>query len=800
MDVFYFYGDDPLPERLVLLDSYLSEFDKPSQPVEGTRIATQKMWTAPKSVEAPFPVTAEQAAAKGGAKHMFSLYWLLNEEPLPQAEQLAMSVVNNLLLGSSTAPLRKALIRSGLGDSVSGGGFSSGLKQATWSVGLKGVSKDSVPKVEALIMDTLRSVVKKGFTEEEVQAQMNSLDFGLREFSSASTNLGMSIFLGAASDWIYERDPIQSLMFVEPLKEVKKALANDGQHYLEGLIEKHLLKGQHRLSLEGVPDATFVAREEAAEKKRLIEAKAAMDEKEIAAVIQETADLKVEQKSVDSKEQLDTLPKLSLADLTRKDKDYDITVGEKHGVPVLTHEVASSGIIYVNLVLDLSVLPVEYVPLMGIFNGLMFDVGTSKLSPEDFTQQVGAKTGGISTGSMNALKRSKDGALGDPNDIAYRFIVSGKSTADNSDELFNLMHMGITDSKLDNQARALENLKATKSSMESSLKSSGNSYASSRLYARRSLSGYIDEIAGGITYFEALPGLIKMAEEDWPKLHAKLVRMNALILQKKAIMINLSGDKATLKQVDGHADKFVKSLLAATEEPWYTKLAETLQWGGSNAGEQGPTVSDAMKGKPNLRLAQEDEGFVVPTPVNYVVKGGGLFDEGEHISGATDVVVSLISQSYMWDTVRVMGGAYGGGCSVSHLSGTFMCYSYRDPNLKGTLDIFDAVASYLEKLKLSKPEIEQLVIGAVGKLDGPISPESKGYSSMVRWLVNDRLDNRKRYRAEMLATTSASFAEVAKRLRERSGSFKTSIFGSQKAFEKANKALAGKAIPLTKLQ
>merc|ERR1740130_2135509 len=210
----------------------------------------------------------------------------------------------------------------------------------------------------------------------------------------------------------------------------------------------------------------------------------------------------------------------------------------------------------------MSVLPIEYVSILPVFLSLLFDVGTSKLTSEQFTHKIGATTGGISVGKMNGLRRGKDGAIADTNDIAFRMIVSGKATADNAASMFDLMHMGITDSKLDSKDRALESLKATLSSMQSSLKSSGNSYASTRMYARRSLSGYIDEISGGITYFEALPALIEMAEEDWPKLHAKLVRMNALILQKKAIMINLSGDKATLKQVDGHADKFVKSLLA----------------------------------------------------------------------------------------------------------------------------------------------------------------------------------------------------------------------------------------------
>jgi hypothetical protein len=785
---FYFYGDDPVEGRLDLLDSYLSEFGQPPEPVEVTRIETQKMWKSPRRVEAAFPVTAQQAEAKGGAKHMFEMYWLLNEEPLPHAEQLAMSVVNSLLLGSSTSPLYKALVRSGLGESVMGGGYSGSLKQSTYSTGLKGVSKENVPKVETLIMDTLRAVVKKGFTKEEVEATMNSLEFGLREFSSASTNMGMSIFLNAASDWIYERDPIQGLKFQKPFNEIKDALAKDGQRYLEDLIEKYLINNPHRLSLEGVPDATMVAREEAEEKKVLTDARAAMSKAKIEEVVKETAELTAEQKSVDTKEQLDTLPKLSIKDLTKKDVDFDISIGEKQGVKVLTHDVATAGLVYVQLVLDLSVLPVDYLKFLPILTGLLFDVGTSKLSPEDFTNKIGAHTGGISAGSLNALKYGKDGVVGDPNDIAFRLIVSGKATADNAAALFDLMHMGLTDSKLDSKDRVLENLKSTKASMDSSLKSAGNSYAQSRMYARRSLSGYIDEVTGGITFFESLPALLEMAEKDWPSLLAKLKTMSTLLLQKKSMLINLSGDKKTLETVDPHVDTFLKSLLATAEEHPQPKV-------------EGPTVADAMKGKTNLRLKEEDEGFVVVTPVNYVVKGGGLFSEGDHISATTDVVVRQISQSYMWDKVRVMGGAYGGGCSLSHLSGTFSCYSYRDPNLKKTIDTFDAVASYLENLKLSDADIEQLVIGAVGELDKPISPSSKGYTSLVRYLVNNKLESRAQRRQEMMSTNAESFKEFAKHMRKATASFRNSIFGSTKAFEKANKALAeDKQIPLIKLQ
>jgi hypothetical protein len=776
----FFYGDDPVDARLSLLDSYLSEFGKPSVSVDATRIQTQKKWKEPRRVQIPYPVSAE-ALAKGGAKHMVTLYWVLNEDPLSHAEGMAMSMVTHLLLGATTSPLFHALIKSGYGDSVSGGGYSDSLKQATFSVGLKNVKKEDAPKVETLIMDTLAKIVKEGFHADAVRATLNSIDFSVREFSSASSNRGLSLYLSGLSNWIYERDPVDGLRFEGPLKEVKSKLAVKGNRWLEGLVEEFLIKNKHRLTLEGVPDDKMGAREEAAEKAKLVNIQKSMDNTELAKAVKSTADLKAAQKLPDTKEELDTLPKLSVADLERKEKDLHISVGEKHGVPVLTHKVASGGIVYARLLLDLAVVPIEYLPILPLFKGLLFDVGTSKMDAKTFNHQVGSSTGGIGVGTMNALKIGKGGTLGDPNDIVFRMVVSGKSTVDQVEDMFDLMLMGITDSQLDSKARALEILKSSKASMESSLRSSGSSFAQTRVYARRSLSGYMDELTGGITYYESLPGLLERAEKDWPSVLSQLEAMTTLILQKKTLMLDVSSDENTLQQIDDAMGKFVQSVISAGEAK--KKVAV-----------KGPLVADAMKGKPVLRLSENDEGFVVPTQVNYVVKGGALYPEGETVSGTTDVVVRLISQSYMWDKVRVMGGAYGGGCSLSHHSGTFLCYSYRDPNLKDTLAVFDKVASHLEGLKLDEQAIEQLVIGAVGDLDKPMTPASKGYAAMVRYLLNDTLEIRQKRRDEIFATTADSFATFAKRLRAATASWKSSIFGSETAFSKAN---AG--IPLKQL-
>ncbi|CAN0279789.1 unnamed protein product, partial [Ectocarpus sp. 13 AM-2016] len=92
---------------------------------------------------------------------------------------------------------------------------------------------------------------------------------------------------------------------------------------------------------------------------------------------------------------------------------------------------------------------------------------------------------------------------------------------------------------------------------------------------------------------------------------------------------------------------------------------------------------------------EKDEGFVVPTQVNYVVKGGPLYKPGEVVPGQASVVSRFLRTGYLWDTVRVMGGAYGGFTKFSPVSGLFSCLSYRDPNLGKTLDNYDGCAGVL---------------------------------------------------------------------------------------------------------
>ena len=188
--------------------------------------------------------------------------------------------------------------------------------------------------------------------------------------------------------------------------------------------------------------------------------------------------------------------------------------------------------------------------------------------------------------------------------------------------------------------------------------------------------------------------------------------------------------------------------------------------------------------------APEDEGFVVPTQVSYVGKGGLLYKEGESTTGSTMVISKFLRTGYLWDNIRVIGGAYGSFCQFTGIDGFFSFLSYRDPNLSKTIDVYDATSDVLtndliKNLQANPEQLEKAIIGTIGSMDGPKSNDQKGWISLQRWLKNESPERRQRLRDEVLNTTARDFQDFAERLRELNGS--VAVVSSKSAVEDAKK-------------
>ena len=179
----------------------------------------------------------------------------------------------------------------------------------------------------------------------------------------------------------------------------------------------------------------------------------------------------------------------------------------------------------------------------------------------------------------------------------------------------------------------------------------------------------------------------------------------------------------------------------------------------------------------------EFEGMTVPSQVNYVAKGMNIFEEGYRFHGSSLVICRYLRNAWLWDRIRVQGGAYGGFCLFDRLSGILSFVSYRDPNLSKTLEVYDQTANFLNTATLHEDEIKRSIIGTIGDIDQYMLPDAKGYASMVRHITGQTEKERQQIREEVLNTTASDFRNFGQALETFKERGLVKVLGSEKAIQ-----------------
>jgi Zn-dependent M16 (insulinase) family peptidase len=278
-----FYGNDDPEERLRFLNEWLKDFD---QIEVSSSIPLQPRFEEPRAITVSYDAGEDAGEASSEAKKgMFAVNWMLAENSVPETT-LGLIVLDHILIGTPASPLRKALIDSGLGEDLVGGGLNDSIRQMTFSAGLKGIEPQDADRVEALIDETLSTLAQEGIEREMIEASLNTVEFQMRELNTGRFPRGLALMFNAMSTWLHDGDPLAPLAFESPLQAIKDHLAA-GERYFEPLIHQYLVENTHRATVLLKPDPNVRQEQEAAEQERLAQTKAAMGKKELRQVIED---------------------------------------------------------------------------------------------------------------------------------------------------------------------------------------------------------------------------------------------------------------------------------------------------------------------------------------------------------------------------------------------------------------------------------------------------------------------------------------------------------------------------------
>jgi Zn-dependent M16 (insulinase) family peptidase len=741
----FFSGDDDPIERLRLLDEYLSQFDAIDVKVD---IPLQPKFDA--------PCYSEHYYASGDsddAKSYITVSWLLPETG-DEELTLSLDILNHILLGTQASPLKKALLESGLGEETAGGGFEDSMRQMSFTTGMRGVEAENVRQVEDLILKTLQGLVDNGIDLGQIEASLNTAEFQLREFNTGGFPRGLVNCLRAFSTWLYGGDPVAPLAFEAPLQSIKQKIAS-GERYFESLIDDLLLKNTHRSTVALFPDPDLEQKRDDAERARLDAIKASMTPEQIEEAIANTFKLREIQNTPDTPEALATLPKLEISDIDPKVRAIPLDHINIGGVPTLYHDLPTNSIAYLDIGFNLKTLPADYLPYLSIFNRALLQMGTTKEDYVSLIQRIGRRTGGLRISTMIEEKRHS-------NDLVGYLFFKGKSTIPQLVDLLDIVQDVIQHVNFDDEARFMQLVLSEKSYLESSLIPSGHRVVVERLSSQFSEAGLLREHNGGIGYLMFLRDLISKVEDNWKGVRDTLNQMRERLFNRAHMLLNITTDSADWREsVQVALADFVDSVPFKETQPetWYIKPKKA------------------------------NEALTLPAQVNYVGKGANLYQLGYQYHGSSQVAISYLNLSYLWNQVRVQGGAYGAGLSFNLHTGMASYYSYRDPNVAETLKVYDEAGEYLRNVDISPDELTKILIGTVGDVDRFMMPDAKGFTSMVRYLINYTDEERQKVRDEMLSTTIEHIRQFADALDLLAKQGHVVVLGSSQSIENATEQL-----------
>lgn len=750
----FLYGNIPSDRYLEFLDSeFFSRFE--SAPPSG-QVSVQPRWSTPREKRVTYPIKPTEDTR---ARSSVTLNWLLFPVTDPH-RVLSFEVLTEILMGNSGSPLQKALVESDLGEDLSApSGLETELMELVFSVGLRGTDAEKRPEIEKLILGTLERIRDGGLDPEVVEGALRKVEFRNREIRSGGP-FGLRLMRRALRGWLHGAGPVTTLEFSRWFDKLRQEVASD-QRYFEKLIDESLLKNQHRTSLIVEPDQDHERRIRQEMESWIADYEKQIDDREKDAVRERQRRLLEIQETPDPPEAVAKIPFLRKSDLPTQVRV--IPYEEERiatDVALYSRDIFTNGIVYIDLAFDVSGIAAELMPYLPLYAYATTELGLPGRSYDEVAREVALNLGGLSA----HVEVSPD--YRDPSKVHQFLFFRLKTLEDSLDKGLSLASRILRQADFADLDRMKDVLMEVRNEARSSVIPGGHSYAMLRSSRGLSAAARIEETWRGITQVLFLNELghghgHSPAIDD---VSARLEQVRDAVVDADRLRVNVSCRGEVLSRA--------KTLVSSV-------VGDLPRRGGASSI---PAVASGDEIPPV-------ESLVIPSNVGYVAVSlpGASYGTPEY--SAETVLSHILRTGFLWEEIRMKGGAYGAFASSRGLDPVFSFGSYRDPNILPTLEAYERAIQSMATTLVGESELELAIIGSSGRELRPYAPAEKSAVSFRRILYGISDEIRRRTRDWTLGLTPEDIRAAAKRLEVDLDRRLTVVMAGRDAIEAASESL-----------
>lgn len=745
------YGDLDVDRALAFLDErYLSQPSAASRRMDAAVAAGEDPSAlAPNPLDVQAPVTCEYERVEMATTPENALVGLglVLGNALDRKRTIAADILFEALLGSNEAPVKKAILAAGLGGNVVSYTAAESL-QPYELIMLQNAQPGVARELRRMFQNACRDLCEHGVPRERLEAIISSNEYDLRQRDYGIAD-GVAIACDALSTWLYDDDAATLALKYGPVyEELRSEL--DGT-YFEDLLRELVLENDHMALVELVPvDAAEGS--EGAEAAELAAKRDAMTDAELADVVERTAALRAAQEAEDTPEDKATLPRLRVSDIGEARPEPPLVVDTTAPIVCLRHDIPTNRLAYAMQYFDLSCVAFEDLPYVTLLCRLLKQLPTREHSAEELDNLLAGKLGFLSFTTEVMTQPEVDG-------VRPYLLVSAGALSEKIDALASLPREVWSSTLLaDADAdRVRDVLTQIRIGLEQGFINNGHSAALGRAMSYSSPSAVVREQLSGVDFYLFLRDLLEYFDERVDGLRTKLAELAERIFVADGCMASFTGSD---EDFDAYWD-----------------AAGDLGLGAGDGAGRDALVVPAPRDR--------HEAFVIPSDICFAARACDPRRLGLDVTGAWTVAANALSYDYLWNEIRVKGGAYGCGFRAAGERQTAF-YTYRDPAIDPSIERVERAGAWLGSFEPDEAAFEGFIVSCVSGMDAPVKPYALTKRRNTTYLAGLDPHAREERRAQMLATTPGELRSLGTDVTRIAAESPTCVFGGRDVIAKSN--------------
>lgn len=692
----YLDGDIPLEKTLSLLEGYLSRFSLGSR--------QELTLQTPKADE--LTISYESAPEEDLPSKAQLMLGKIIGTWADKTNILAAHVLCDVLAGSNDAPLKRGILGANLGQEVTMQ-LNDGVFQPWLTLRVHNMDDNNAGRIRDLLREVVRALVEKGFDKQELIASINRLEFQMKDMQEPQ---GLIRCMNAMDSWLYGGDPMLYLSYDESFDALRKMAQSGG---FEKLLEKLLLDETDLCVLHAIPSVALGEETRAKEAARLASERSAMTEDQLRAVNARSEALRAWQQTPDSPEVLASLPVLSLKEISDEPADLATCCDEVSGVTVLRHEAGTNGIIHLTAYFSLTDLSLQELTAASFLSTLLGKLPTKNHSAASLQNQIKTHLGNLDF-YVDVFSK-----VGQTEACTPCLCAQCSVLKENLPIAETLLSEILTSTDFHQPHRIREVLLQTEMEARQMAMMNGHRFAAMCAQAHFSAQNAVSEAVNAYSRIRWLHSFAKDFDGQIDGFIGLSGRIMASSVCASRLTVSITEDSET--DLGGFIEKFSVGTAVAQDAAYETALPKKL-------------------------------GIRIPAQVSYACTGYHLSRCKESYNGTIRLLGNILSLSYLWNAVRVQGGAYGAGMQ-SGRGGSLFCYSYRDPSPARTLRVYRGMADFVKTFRESGENLDKFIISTIAGTEPLVSPRQQGAIADQRWFAGLKREDAVRERRELLHAT-----------------------------------------------